>query len=83
MKPKTHVAPLRKPNLDSTLIESSHILLFASWIDRKDSSHFDKRAIPYNFKLLYRANRDGFNATTFHRNCDSKEATQKFKVQLN
>uniref|UniRef100_U9UE15 Uncharacterized protein n=1 Tax=Rhizophagus irregularis (strain DAOM 181602 / DAOM 197198 / MUCL 43194) TaxID=747089 RepID=U9UE15_RHIID len=41
MKPKTNVAPSRKLNLkfklDSTLIESNHIPLFTSWIDRKDS----------------------------------------------
>src|SRR5438034_7760382 len=29
----------------------------------------------YDFKLLYRANRDGFNNPTFHRNCDNKGAT--------
>src|SRR5205807_126070 len=78
MKPKTSVAPPRQSNLkfklDSTLIESNHIPLFASWIDRKDSSHY-KKNISYDFKLLYRANRDGFNAASFHRNCDNKGAT--------
>ena len=53
MKPKTNVAPSRKPNsrlkLDSTLIQSKQIPLFASWIDRKDSSHYNGKNIPYVF----------------------------------
>src|SRR5947207_9389336 len=44
MKPKTDVAPSRRPylkfKLDSTSIESKHIPIFASWVDRKDSSHY-------------------------------------------
>src|SRR5437763_2271330 len=58
-KPKTNVAPSRKPNLkfelDSTIIESNHIPLFSSWIDKKDSSHYNKQNAPYAFKLLYRS----------------------------
>ena len=78
MKPKTNVTPSRKPNLkfklDSTLIESKHVPLFASWIDRKDSSHYNNK-IPYDFKLLYHANEDGFTGPSFHNNCDNKGAT--------
>ncbi|GES81108.1 hypothetical protein GLOIN_2v1784878 [Rhizophagus clarus] len=78
MKPKSDVAPSRKPNLkfklDSTLIESKHIPLFASWIDKKDSSYGNNN-IPYEFKLLYRSSRDGFNGKIFHKNCDNKGAT--------
>src|SRR3984957_10253782 len=59
MKPKANLPPSRKPNLDSALIKSSHIPLFASWIDKKDSLHYNKRKIPYDFKLLYRSSRDG------------------------
>src|SRR2546429_2247858 len=55
MKPKTNITPSRKPNLkfklDSTLIELNHISLFSSWIDRKKSSHYNKKRIPYDFKL--------------------------------
>ncbi|GBC52840.2 hypothetical protein GLOIN_2v1481798 [Rhizophagus irregularis DAOM 181602=DAOM 197198] len=78
MKPKINVAPSRKPNLkfilDSSLIESNRVPLFASWIDRKDSS-YNKNDIPYEFKLLYRSDRDGFNSKSFHINCDNKGAT--------
>ncbi|EXX62420.1 hypothetical protein GLOIN_2v1775373 [Rhizophagus irregularis DAOM 181602=DAOM 197198] len=78
MKPKTNLAP-RKPNfkyqLDSTLIESDHVPIFASWIDKKDSSHNNRKNIPYDFKLLYRSSQDGNDALSFHRNCDNKGAT--------
>src|SRR5256884_537929 len=82
MKPKTNVAPPRKQNLnvkhDSNLIELNQIPLFASWIDKKDSSHYNKKKIPYEFKLLHRSSRDGRNSRdteSFHRNCDNKGAT--------
>ena len=79
MKLKANLPPLRKPNfkfqLGSTLIEPNHIPLFASWINKKDSSHYNKENIPYDFKLLYRSSRDGIKTKTFHRNCDYKGAT--------
>ncbi|RIA87868.1 hypothetical protein C1645_265339 [Glomus cerebriforme] len=78
MKPKANLSP-RKSNLsfelNSTLIESNHIPLFASWIDRKESSHYNKRSSPYDFKLLYRSSQDGINTESFHKNCDGKGAT--------
>ncbi|GBB89316.1 hypothetical protein RclHR1_00160032 [Rhizophagus clarus] len=74
IKPKPNVAPPRKPKLDSTLIDLNHIPLIASWIDKKDSS-YNKNDVPYEFKLLYRSDRDGFNAASFHKNCDNKGAT--------
>jgi hypothetical protein len=77
MKPKTKIAPPRKmiSKLDSNLIEPKHTPLFASWIDRKDSSRYNIKNNPYYFKLLYSSNRDGFNTESFHKNCDNKGAT--------
>ena len=79
MKPKTNIAPTRKPNLkfklDSILIESDHIHIFSSWIDKKNSSHYNKKNNPYEFELLHRSSKDGFDANSFHRNCDGKGAT--------
>jgi hypothetical protein len=79
MKPKTNTAPTRKPNLkfklDSILIESNHIPLFSSWIDKKDSLHYNNKNNPYEFKLLHRSSRDGFSPAKFHKNCDGKGAT--------
>ncbi|POG71261.1 hypothetical protein GLOIN_2v1876131 [Rhizophagus irregularis DAOM 181602=DAOM 197198] len=79
VKPKTNVPLPRKsnlkPKLDSTIIQSNHIPLFASWIDKKDSSYYNNKNIPYNFKLLYHSGRDRFDAASFYRNCDNKGAT--------
>ncbi|PKY30236.1 BTB-domain-containing protein [Rhizophagus irregularis] len=36
---------------------------------------YKKNDIPYEFKLLYCSSRDGFDAASFHRNCDNKGAT--------
>src|SRR2546423_3262871 len=72
MKPKTNIALTRKQNskfkLGSNLIESDHIPLFSSWIDKKVSSYYNKKNVPYEFKLLYCSSRDGFNADSFHKN---------------
>ncbi|GBC06295.1 hypothetical protein RclHR1_06740011 [Rhizophagus clarus] len=79
VKSKTNLSPLRKPNLkyqlDSTLIESKHIPLFSSWIDKKDSSYYNRKNIPYEFKLLYCTCQDGIDTSSFHKNCDNKGAT--------
>ncbi|GES76303.1 BTB/POZ domain-containing protein [Rhizophagus clarus] len=78
-KIKANKPPSRKPNLkfklDSSLIESNHVPLFASWIDKKESSYYDKKDIPYEFNLLYRSSRDGIDNQSFHKNCDNKGAT--------
>src|SRR5437016_1444262 len=72
-EPKADLPPSR--TLDSTLIKSNHPPIFASWIDKKDSSHYNKKNIPYDFKLLYRSSRDGIDTESFHRNSDDKGAT--------
>jgi hypothetical protein len=64
-----------KFKLDSVLIDSNHIHIFSSWIDKKDSSHYNKKSNPYVFKLLHRSSQDGFDPASFHRNCDNKGAT--------
>ena len=80
MKPKDNSPPSRKPNskfgLDSTIVKLNHISLFASWIDKKESSHYNKVNIPYDFKLLYRSSRDEIDTKNCHRNCDNEDATR-------
>ncbi|RIA81585.1 hypothetical protein C1645_881527 [Glomus cerebriforme] len=61
-------------NIDSTLITSDYIIIFGSWIDRK-VANYNNKTNPYKVKLLYRASKDGFDVTSFHRNCDDKGAT--------
>ncbi|RGB25751.1 hypothetical protein C1646_801649 [Rhizophagus diaphanus] len=75
MKSKANLKPSRKPSIKSTLIESKHIPIFASWIDKKGSSHFNRKKVPYDLKLLYRSSQDGNDTKSFHRNCDNKGAT--------
>src|SRR5439155_2863611 len=59
MKPKTNTAPTRRPTFDSTLVKPEHVHILSSWVDKKDSSHYNKKNNPYKFALLYRASRDG------------------------
>ncbi|EXX56361.1 hypothetical protein RirG_216920 [Rhizophagus irregularis DAOM 197198w] len=79
IKSKVNLPPSRKPNLkyplNSTLIKSNHLPLFASWIDKKDTSHYNRKNNPYDFKLLYRSSQDGIDTNSFHKNCDDKGAT--------
>jgi hypothetical protein len=79
MELKANLPPLRKLNLklnvNSNLIEPNHLILFTSWIDKKDPSSYNRRKFPYDFKLLYRSSEDGFNSESFHKNCDNKGAT--------
>src|SRR6266542_4241757 len=53
------IHPHRKPRYDSVIITSQHFAIFASWIEKKNNFYYNVRNIPYNFKLLYRASRDG------------------------
>src|SRR5579871_532924 len=50
MKSKANIAPTRRPNLgfklDSTLAKPEHIHIFSSWIDKKESLHYNKRNNP-------------------------------------
>ena len=79
VKPKANTAPTRRPTLnfklDSTLVKPEHISLFSSWIDKRDSLHYNKKNNPYKFNLLYRASRDGNTPAAFHKKCDNKGAT--------
>ncbi|GBC01280.1 hypothetical protein RclHR1_04120010 [Rhizophagus clarus] len=65
------IHPSRQLKIDSAIIQVKHIPIFASWIDKKEYSHY----IPYKFNLLYRANKDGNSALAFHNKCDNKGAT--------
>jgi len=80
-----YVAPSRKSNFikirpprksyTSTIIEPLHFAIFSSWIDKKSELYYNAKDMPYNFNLLYRANRDGYTAAVFHEKCDGKGAT--------
>jgi hypothetical protein len=65
--------PYRKSH--SIIINSQHFAIFASWIEKKNSSYYNEKNIPYKFNLLYRASRDGNTDAEFHKKCDNKGPT--------
>ncbi|CAG8474068.1 2314_t:CDS:2 [Acaulospora morrowiae] len=73
-KPSIDILPLRKYLLESNIIDAKDAGLIASWIDRQEMPyHF--RDLPFKFKLIYRASRDGFKFENFHKNCDNRGPT--------
>ncbi|RIA93119.1 hypothetical protein C1645_819842 [Glomus cerebriforme] len=48
-----------------------HIYLISFLLD---SSYYNRKNVPYEFKLLYHSTKDGFNTVSF-KNCDNKGAT--------
>ncbi|GBB89892.1 hypothetical protein RclHR1_16720004 [Rhizophagus clarus] len=74
--PINAILPLRcNLSIDSILIDRDHLSIIASWIDKKEKSFYNTKNTPYLFRLLYRASRDGFEATKFHELCDNKGST--------
>ncbi|GET60592.1 carbohydrate-binding module family 13 protein [Rhizophagus irregularis DAOM 181602=DAOM 197198] len=59
--------------VDSKIITSQHAELISKWIDRLEIT--DKLASSYEFKLLFRASRDGHSRDKFHEICDNKSRT--------
>ncbi|GES99306.1 BTB/POZ protein [Rhizophagus clarus] len=72
---KGNLPSSRKPNPDSTLIEANKLIFLHRGLKKKDFSHYNRKIIPYKFKLLYHSNQDGNETKPFHRNCDNKRAT--------
>ncbi|GBC01424.1 hypothetical protein RclHR1_04190008 [Rhizophagus clarus] len=71
----THIPryPGNNGNLNNQLINRKHLIIIENWIKWKDNTIGKKYF--YNFKLLYRASRDGNTSLAFHAKCDNKEAT--------
>jgi hypothetical protein len=62
--------------LNSLFLTSKKLTYISSWIDQRDKkSFYSSKKLPYTFKLLYRASRDGFDAKKFHTLCDNKGPT--------
>jgi len=60
--------------VDYALVSQKHIVLFANWIDRKEGNSQYIKNIPYEFNLILRGSRDGFDPKSFHNKCDNKGA---------
>ncbi|GBB93830.1 hypothetical protein RclHR1_02240002 [Rhizophagus clarus] len=70
-------SPLRMSSypLDSNIIKAKDVALISSWIDKKQVKPYRIVKIPFQFKLIYRSSRDGFDVCKFHEYCDNKGPT--------
>ncbi|GBC10234.1 hypothetical protein RclHR1_09460007 [Rhizophagus clarus] len=76
-KPLLKNLPLRVSvyPFDSKIINAQGAALISSWIDKKKGIPYRLKDIPFEFKLIYRASREGFNTEKFHECCDNKGPT--------
>ncbi|RIB27085.1 hypothetical protein C2G38_2063096, partial [Gigaspora rosea] len=65
----TQLPPRKSISIPSSIINLEHLVEISSWINRRSSN--DITEIPYEFKLLLRGSRDGFDAIPFHKLCDN------------
>jgi hypothetical protein len=70
-----NVNDIQLPRQMKNLVDNRHFAIFASWIDKKNSSYYKNNKLPYNFNLIYRGNQDGMDLDAFHEKCDHKEKT--------
>ncbi|RHZ77459.1 hypothetical protein Glove_177g85 [Diversispora epigaea] len=66
----TRITPIP---LSSNIITNEHALEISSWIDRKEIPYIENN--PYEFKLLVRGSRDGFDVNTIYNICDKVSKT--------
>ncbi|RHZ60866.1 hypothetical protein Glove_350g178 [Diversispora epigaea] len=55
-------------SLPSNIITNEHALEISSWIDKKETLYVENN--PYEFQLLVRRSRDGFDVETIYNICD-------------
>ncbi|CAI2175129.1 9312_t:CDS:1 [Funneliformis geosporum] len=69
--PNKHVwTPRRvKITLDSMIIKQEHAFVLANWVQRKDSNARIPKDIKFNFNLIYRGSRDGYETNNIRRKC--------------
>src|SRR5688572_11290772 len=60
-------------SVDSKIITYHHVELISKWIDKLEITDEVKNS--YEFKLLFRGSRDGFEPKKFHKFCDNKSRT--------
>ncbi|RHZ85345.1 hypothetical protein Glove_66g67 [Diversispora epigaea] len=72
--PSFNILPLRGYPFESKIINAKDAGLIASWIDKRRTPYYFTD-LPFKFKLIYRASREGFEINNFHNNCDNKGPT--------
>ncbi|GBB96639.1 hypothetical protein RclHR1_00280031 [Rhizophagus clarus] len=72
-EPECSITKESKKTIDSKIISYQHVELISKWIDRLEI--MDKLISSYEFKLLYRASRDGYSQYRFRECCINKPRT--------
>jgi hypothetical protein len=73
-KSKPHITKeIKLRTVDSKIITSQHAELILKWVNRLEIT--DELTSSYEFKLLFRASRDGRLCDKFHETCDNKSRT--------
>ncbi|GBC10233.1 hypothetical protein RclHR1_09460006 [Rhizophagus clarus] len=75
---------ISKYPLDSRIINVQDATIIASWIDKKKEIPYRLRDMPFEFNLIYRASREGFNIKNFMNVVIIKDQlllSLKFKIQ--
>jgi hypothetical protein len=80
--PMLNFKPTRVRKVDSVLVNFNVFKLFMKWIDKKENKNYysgkNTSYQSYQFILLLRGTRDGFDSPKFHQLCDGKGATISF-----
>ncbi|CAI2176524.1 19675_t:CDS:1 [Funneliformis geosporum] len=63
-----------KVTVDSLIIKLKHASILANWIQRKDYNAKIRKESKYDFNLIYRGSRDGYDTDILRRKCDGKGA---------
>jgi hypothetical protein len=74
----SNLKSFKSSKFDSTIITSQKNLyysLFSIWINKRDVIPKARKFSQYEFKLIFRGSRDGFDGCSFHDKCDDKGAT--------
>ncbi|CAI2172339.1 13312_t:CDS:1, partial [Funneliformis geosporum] len=61
-------------DVDSTIIRSKHASILTNWILRKDVKTKIPKNNKYNFNLIYRGSRDGFDVQIMRKKCNGQGA---------
>jgi hypothetical protein len=73
------ISNMKSFELDSSIIpvqKDLYPLLFLNWINNEDNIIYKTRNfLQYEFKLILRGSRDGFDGEVFHNKCDNKKET--------
>jgi len=56
--------------VDSMIIEPKHTSVLSKWVQKKEANAIIPKDSKYNFNLIYRGSRDGYDIDTIRRKCN-------------